>query len=71
MVSDLLLPSGGWNSSLIKSYFLWADAEAILKIPLSASRHADSLLKRKKRLWNRDFSKRKRIPGRCTLVFEK
>ncbi|KAL5761753.1 hypothetical protein ACOSP7_018017 [Xanthoceras sorbifolium] len=43
MVRDLLLPSGGWNSSLIQPSFLLADVKAILNIPLSSSRYVDSL----------------------------
>ncbi|KAL5752007.1 hypothetical protein ACOSQ2_022514 [Xanthoceras sorbifolium] len=54
MVSDLLLPSGGWNGSLIKSYFYQEDAEAIFRIPLSSSRHMDSLFLDGESIWMED-----------------
>jgi hypothetical protein len=34
MVSDLLTPSGGWNTELIKHLFVDIDAHAILRTPL-------------------------------------
>ena len=44
MVRSLLTASGQWNSQLIYSSFVAEEAEAILSLPIGASRRDDSLL---------------------------
>lgn len=43
-VLALKLPSGEWNTTLIKASFLPNDVSLILGIPCSSHRHDDSLL---------------------------
>lgn len=51
VVSDLLIPSGSWNTELIKQLFLDVDAQAILSLPVSGVRE-DSWAWELKRHWN-------------------